>query len=76
MVCFPACDSRLSNKKQTELLTKFKSFENGVIGKEYYPVFHSMVEKFEDKYLNQATMKEMGLNSNILENVIRKEYRF
>ncbi len=49
----PICDARLSKKKQDELLKKFETLENAVIGKEYYPVFHSMLERFEVKYLSR-----------------------
>jgi len=55
---FPFCDTRLSERKQVELLKKFKTFENGVIGNEYYPVFHAMLEKFEEKYLKMEERKE------------------
>ena len=49
----PICDASLSKKKQDELLKKFETLENAVIGKEYYPVFHSMLERFEVKYLSR-----------------------
>ncbi len=50
-VLLPACDIRLSDKKQMDLAKKFEIFENQIIGKGYYPLFHSMLENFELKYL-------------------------
>lgn len=50
-ILLPACDIKLSDKKQTELLKKFEIFENQIIGKGYYPLFHSMLENFALKYL-------------------------
>lgn len=48
---FPDGDEMLSAEKHTELLKKFRAFEDGIIGKDYYPEYHSMLQKFERKYL-------------------------
>ncbi len=48
---FPDGDEMLSDEKQEEILNKFEAFENRIIGKDYYPEYHSMLQKFEKKYL-------------------------
>jgi hemerythrin-like domain-containing protein len=53
-VLFPMGDARLSQAKQVELLNKFETFENEVIGKGKHHELHLIPEKFEAKYLKQC----------------------
>jgi hemerythrin-like domain-containing protein len=53
-VLFPMGDARLSQAKQVELLNKFETFENEVIGKGKHLELHLMLEKFKAKYLEQS----------------------
>jgi hemerythrin-like domain-containing protein len=53
-ILFPMGDARLSQEKQNELLNKFETFEDEVIGKGKHHELHQMLEKFEAKYLKQS----------------------
>jgi hemerythrin-like domain-containing protein len=53
-ILFPMGDARLSQAKQVELLNKFETFENEVIGKDKHHELHLILEKFEAKYLKQS----------------------
>jgi hemerythrin-like domain-containing protein len=53
-ILFPMGDARLSQAKQDELLNKFETFEDEVIGKGKHHELHQILEKFEAKYLKQS----------------------
>ena len=50
-VLFPMGDSRLPEKTQLELLARFETFEDEVIGKGRHEELHRQLEQFEKKYL-------------------------
>lgn len=49
-ILFPQADKHLSYCKQTNLLNELEVFENVVIGNNFHPVYHSMLEKIELRY--------------------------
>jgi hemerythrin-like domain-containing protein len=50
-VLFPMGDARLSREKQSELLARFETFEDEVIGKGRHEELHRMLDRFEKKFL-------------------------
>lgn len=50
-ILFPMGDARLSQEKQNELLKKFETFEEEVIGKGKHQELHHLLESLEKKYL-------------------------
>ena len=52
MVLFPMIEVRLSASEQAELLKNFEDHEEKVIGEGRHDELHSLLEKFEKKYLN------------------------
>lgn len=51
-ILFPMSDSKLSVSKQKELLNNFENFEKNVIGEGKHEEFHTLLGKFNKKYLN------------------------